>query len=90
MDETMAQLLRVVIELEQCGDEVRSLFHLANETDVDYRWSWHCLKRAEERGLVTVIRQGPGVPLRIASTDQGRAFIAQRDDVSPKWQQPPI
>lgn len=87
MEQAILQLLRVVTQLEQCSVEVRSLFQLTIEADFDYRWGWVVLRQAEQRGLVTVQRSGPGVPLGIASTDDGKALVSVHD---PKWETAPL
>lgn len=89
MDEAIKQLLRVVIQLEQCDEGVRSLFQVATESDLPYGYGWRCLQEAERRELVTVGRNGPGVPLAIVSTDTGKAYIKQSDGAT-KWQETPI
>lgn len=44
---------------------VHSLFRLASELGLDYAHAWRTVRRLEQRGLVTVVRNGPGKPLLI-------------------------
>ncbi len=76
MNPTQTELLEVIIELEDDG-EVKSLVQAATLALMDYAWSWHVLNSLETDGLVTVRRNGQGVPLQISSTANGRRALAE-------------
>ncbi|HEY4691109.1 MAG TPA: hypothetical protein VIK33_17495 [Anaerolineae bacterium] len=76
-DPVAFELLAMIVELEMT-DEVKSLFQVATICLLEYSWGWRLLGLLEEQRYVTVERNGRGVPLKIASTEQGRKALAER------------
>lgn len=90
MNNTADELLRSIVAMEAEG-LAQSLFQIAHRAELHYGWSREAVRQLEALGLVTVRRNGPGLPLIIASTEHGRAVIAKRKSGKvAKWQEAPI
>ncbi len=71
------ELLEAIYESESAGT-LRSLFRVVAATMIDYRLGWLRLAELERRGLVEVERRQSPMPLRIATTELGRAAVIER------------
>lgn len=90
MEEAAVELTRMIVMLEE-STLVRSLFHVADECAMDYSWGWRVLRHAEALGFVKVERNGPGTPLKIESTERGRARVMELTGVfARKWEPAPL
>lgn len=90
MEEAAIELTQMVIEIEKC-ERVSSLFQLTISCMIPYSYGWRLLRLAQTSGLLTVESRGAGLPLDIASTEHGRAVVAQKEcGKVAKWQEAPI